>query len=103
MAKEIAPAKEFTAAPVEAATEPSWVNDQTEAPAPVSENWADDVVQAPVAAAPVVAVAGAPAPQAFASSGDWASQVKNKLVFETCIYTAESGVIETIYLVLGSR
>lgn len=79
MAKEIAPAKEFTSAPVEAVTEPSWVNEQTEAPAaPVSENWADDVVQAPAAAAaaPVAAVAAAAAPaQAFASSGDWASQV----------------------------
>jgi len=75
VAKEIAPAKEFNAAPVDA-VEPSW-NEQTEAAAPVSENWADDVVQPAVAAAPVAAVAGAPAPQAFASSGDWASQVQD--------------------------
>lgn len=75
-AKEIAPAKEFPAAPVEpVTTEASWVNEVDAPPVVATESWADDVVPVPAQPAAVPA-AGAPAQPAYTPGGDWASQVQ---------------------------
>lgn len=62
------PPKDFAAAePM--ATADGWGN-EADTGAAVTENWADDGAPAPAAPA-----AAAPAPAAFASTGEWASQV----------------------------